>query len=90
MWHYFWGDMNSHLPTPVRELMIDQSKDTTDDQHGQPMSFIIATYRTLMGVYFQEQTQRQLYHQSPYQRVWEPMKAGNLEHTTQRADSSTG
>lgn len=69
MRHYFWGDMNSHLPTPVRELMIDQSKDTTNDQHGQPLSFIMATYRTLMGVYLQEQTQRQLYQQSPYQHV---------------------
>lgn len=28
-WHYSWGDVDKHLLMPDRELMMDQSKDTT-------------------------------------------------------------
>lgn len=35
-----WGDGNKHLLTPERKLIIDQSKNTTKAQLGEPMSFI--------------------------------------------------
>ena len=52
------------MPIHPRELMTDQSLDTTQVQLGEPVSFIEVTYRNmgeelLIG---SEMTQRQLHH----------------------------
>ena len=43
----FFGHVNKHLLTPVREPITDQSKDPTGVQLGEPMSSIEVTYRNV-------------------------------------------
>ena len=66
--------LHTHLLTPARDFMADQSTYTTKTQLGEPMSFTGVTYRNMgerllmeicMRSCFQEHKLRQKHQQSP-------------------------
>lgn len=89
--HYSCGDVNKCPLTPNREPTTDQSKDTTEVQLGELMSFIEVTYRyvgqeLLTGA---ELTPRQLITKAHPSMVT-AHRAGNLQRTAQSAGGLVG
>lgn len=74
-----------YLLTPDKEPMIEQSMDITKVQHGEPMSSIWVSYRSVGEEFLRgaEMTQKRIHHQSAPQHGWQLTKLGiwNGQHS---------
>lgn len=47
LFHHFWGVMNKNILTPDKAPLTYKSEDTIKFQLGEPLNFIVITYKSM-------------------------------------------
>lgn len=92
VWHYFWGDLNKHPPSPDKVYTTDQSTVTTEVPLGEPWVLL----GLFIGMWVRGYLQGQKWLKDvaapkcPAQHGYQFMTCGNLGRTVQPIPISIG